>query len=232
MTEGDFQEHLDWLIKETHAAMAVYDAGEELNRLAVDRGDIQKAIEADCPFWQLCRAGIQDTLFVILGRIFGKGKAVRSISKVMDAAEAHLEFFSAEALARRRTAGGPKPDWLDDYIARAWVPDKDTFSALKKSLEPHLKYYRGVYLPIRNNYIAHTSISPKQPISAMFQQTNRKELGEMITFLRDLAEAVRYAYTDGEPPILGNVLYESDRQEIRGAVSGVLEKLASVMGER
>jgi hypothetical protein len=67
-----------------------------------------------------------------------------------------------------------------------------------------------------------------QAIPDMFQQTNRKELGDMIYFLRDLAEALRQTYTNGRPPILGDASYDSERKDIRRAVRSVLEKLASL----
>jgi hypothetical protein len=60
----------------------------------------------------------------------------------------------------------------------------------------------------------------------MFQQTNRKEIGETIQYTRDVAEALWQAFFNGRPPVPGDVVYASERDEIRFAVRSVLEKLA------
>lgn len=181
---------------------------------------------ADHAFWQVQLGALQGYLFVILGRLFDKRSGARSISKVLDAAQEYIGFFSHRALSRRKREGGPKPSWLDEYMRTAWVPKRETFVALGKSLEKHSQYYRRVYLPIRNNYIAHRSLKPPKSVGEMFEQTNRKELGEMLVFLRDLAEVISQAFVNGRPPVPGGTNYESDWTEIRSAVRSVLEKLA------
>ena len=113
MTEDSFHKHFEWLIDETRSAMAVYEAYEEMNRLAVSCNDIQNAMIADHAFWQIQLGSLQVSLFVILGRIFENGKNAHSVSKVIDAAARHLQFFSPESLARRKLAGGLKPEDLD-----------------------------------------------------------------------------------------------------------------------
>ena len=226
VTESEFQKRLEWLIDETRAALAVYDTYEELNRLAVDRNDLQAAMLADHAFWQVQLRALQDCLFIILGRLFDKHSDAHSISKVLDAAQKYIGFFSHEALSRRKREGGLKPPWLDKYMRTAWVPKCETFAALGKSLEEHSKYYCTVYLPIRNNHVAHHSLKPPKSVWEMFEQTNRKELGEMLVSLRDLAGVIQAAFLDGTPPVLGKTIYESDRAEIRSAARSVLEKLA------
>jgi hypothetical protein len=226
VTEIEFQKRLEWLIDETRSALAVYDTYEELNRLAVDRNDIQAAMLADHAFWQVQLGALQGYLLVILGRLFDKGRDAHSISKVLNAAEKYISFFSHEALSHRKREGGPKPSWLDEYVRTAWVPKRETFAALGKSLEEHSQYYCTVYLPIRNNFIAHHSLKPPKSVWEMFEQTNRKELGEMLVSLRDLAGVIQAAFLDGTPPVLGKTIYESDRAEIRSAARSVLEKLA------
>jgi hypothetical protein len=133
VTENAFQKQLEWLLEETRAAMAVYDTYEELHKLAVERKDLEAAMMADHSFWQVQLGALQNALFVILGRIFDRGRDSHSILKVLDAAEEHIGFFSHEALARRKTGGGLKPDWIDDYIATAWAGDRQTMVALKES---------------------------------------------------------------------------------------------------
>ena len=112
MTESEFQKRLEWLIDETRAALAVYDTYEELNRLAVDRNDIQAAMLADHAFWQVQLGALQDCLFIILGRLFDKHPGAHSISKVLDAAKKYIGFFSHEELSRRKREGGLKAPWL------------------------------------------------------------------------------------------------------------------------
>jgi hypothetical protein len=194
--------------------------------LAVDRNDIQAAMLADRVFWQVQLGALQGYLFVILGRLFDKRSDAHSISKVLDAAQKYVGFFSHKALSRRKQEGGPKPAWLDEYMRTAWVPKRETFAALRESLEKHSQYYSTVYLPIRNNQIAHRSLKPPKSVWEMFEQTNRKELGETLVFLRDLAGVIHQAFVNGAPPVLGETNHEWDRAETRSAVRSVLEKLA------
>jgi hypothetical protein len=60
----------------------------------------------------------------------------------------------------------------------------------------------------------------------MFEQTNRMEIGETITYIRDLAEALRRAYVNGREPVPGMMNYEREREEHRFAVRSVLAKLS------
>jgi len=145
---------------------------------------------------------------------------------VLSTAEEHIGFFSHKALARRKTAAGPRPWWLDNYIRAAWAGDRQTMAGLKQSLEPHIKLYREVYEPLRHSYFAHRAIKPRQSIRHMFQQTNREEIGETIRYLRDVAEALRQAFVNGTNPIPIKAAGELDREEVRSAVRSVLVKLA------
>ena len=226
MTEAEFYKQLEWLIEETTAAMAVYDVYEEVHKLALERNDLHTAMLADNAFWRVHLGALQNALFGILGRIFDKRKDAHSIMKVIDAAEEHIGFFSHGALAKRKLGIGPKPDWLDDYIPTAWAGDRQTIGALKKSLEPHINRYRDVYEPLRHSYFAHRSLKPEQSVGEMFEQTNRIEIGETITYIRDLAEALRQAYVNGREPVPGIMNYEREREEHRFAVRSVLEKLS------
>ena len=89
---------------------------------------------------------------MVLWRIFDSAGKAHSIHKAVNATLGHIEFFSAASLALRKIAGGPKPDWLDTYIANAWVPGgaKD-LRHLEKALRPHTKLFYEVYAPIRHS---------------------------------------------------------------------------------
>lgn len=231
MTETTFQRQLDWLDEEANSAMTVYDMYEELNRLH-ERGYIHRALLADAAFWQVQKASLQHMLFAILGRIFDKRGDAHSVAKVLNNARKNLQFFSHEALARRKTAGAAvKPEWMDGYMewldddmADAWIPDAQAFTDLEEELESRQAEFNKTYLPIRNSYYAHRALKPLS-IEGLFAQTNRAELGKMLVFLRDLGGALREAFYNGNPPVLGKLDCESDRREIRSAVRGVLGKL-------
>jgi hypothetical protein len=107
VTEIEFEKQLEWLIEETRAAVAVYDSYEELHKLARERPDLESAMIADHAFWQVHLGALQNALFAILGRIFDKRRDAHSISKVLDAAEAHIEFFHLRRSQRGRWREAP-----------------------------------------------------------------------------------------------------------------------------
>jgi hypothetical protein len=84
-------------------------------------------------------------------------------------------------------------------MAGAWVPDSgEDFLFLKKEVSRHLRRIEKTYLPIRNSYYGHrlTGIDAR----AMFESTNRTELGETLDTLRQLVGGLLFFYDNGIRP--------------------------------
>lgn len=226
MTEAEYWSECKLLSTEINDVFAVFYTYEEINRLALDDKKILEALDADALFWNTQVNSLQTNLFIILGRIFDRGDDAHSIYKVLEAAINHGEYFSREALLARRTAlGGPKPEWLDEFIAQAWLPDSIVIARLRDNLEPYAKRFADTYRPIRTKFFAHKLLNSSEVVSALFGKTNRKELEEIVLFLKNSMDAIEDLYLNGREPKVGTRKYESDREQITKSVRSVLGKL-------
>jgi len=117
---------------------------------------ILKSLNNNALFWQTQMHCLQASLFVTLSRIFDIEVNAHTIHTLINATRGNLHLFSVAALRSRKTHNGPKPDWLDSYMAEAWIPTspKD-LRHLKTALAPHTKRFEKVYRPIRHAIFAH-----------------------------------------------------------------------------
>jgi hypothetical protein len=80
------------------------------------------------------------------------------------------------------TTGASKPEWLDAFIEHAWEPSgAGDLRHLKKELGQYVKKFEQVYRPIRHNIYAHRLVTDDGHVSALFAQTNRAEIGTILT---------------------------------------------------
>jgi hypothetical protein len=147
MTEREYWNHFEQLASDIDGALEVFHAEQEIHRLAWEDERIRRCLDADALFWNMQVASLQSTLFMILGRLFDSTKGTLSVSKFLDETIEHPGYFSKDALTTRKTAGCPKPDWLDDRLSEACIPDRATLAKLKEALQPHegrVEVYRQI----------------------------------------------------------------------------------------
>jgi hypothetical protein len=157
LTEKEYWRDYDIIRDDVHAAMVACYTHRTINSTAANNRDILEKINRNAEFWQVTSFGLQNTLFIVLGRILDSDPDVHSIHHVLNATLAHPEFFNHDALrARKLSVPGtePNPPWLDDYVANAWEPTKEDLRVLKKAVAPHKNKFDATYKPIRNQ-IAH-----------------------------------------------------------------------------
>ena len=228
LTEAEFWSDVQLLFTEIEDAIAIFHTAEEINRLAVADQEILRLLDEDVLFWKVQVYSLQASLFIILGRILDSAPGAHSIHKVVNATLSHPEFFSKEALAARKMAGASKPEWLDDYIAKAWAPCAVAeLRHLKKALATHNSRFVEVYRPIRHAVYAHRLISNDQAAFELFGKTNRDEVAAILNFLHDLIDSVQDLYVNGIRPELGKRVYGEYNQRIRNSTENVLRKLAA-----
>src|ERR1035441_5168833 len=137
MTEAEYLDHFRQIANDIDSALAVFHAAEEIDRLEREDESVRRCLYADARFWKMQRASLQSSLFMILGQLFDSRKGMLSVSRLLDETVEYAGYFSKEALAARKMAGGPKPDWLDDRITEAWVPDRTVLAKLKQIGRAH-----------------------------------------------------------------------------------------------
>jgi hypothetical protein len=207
--------------------MSVFDVYQEIFR-QMERNEVEAAVEPDHLFWQVVVGSLLEGLVVTLGRIFDNHRNAHSVSKVLEAAYDHIDFFSRDALARRQDRMASKRgEWLDIRPPlNPWPPNEQTFADFRKTLQDHEAEFQRIYQPLRHEYFAHRALDPNKPFMEIFRQANPEKLAKMIAFLRDLAEALFQTFINGKPPELGAVDYKRERETTRFAVASALQKLS------
>jgi hypothetical protein len=226
MTEVEYWRDCQYLKSEIDYAVEFFEVQEEINRLAISDQTIYKALNDDALFWVIQKHSLQMSLFITLGRIFDENKDACSVHRVIGETLKHTEFFSKNALAVRKCAGGAKPDWLDSYMSDAWEPNLQELRALKKALAVQAKKFNEIYRPIRHQVYAHRMAIGENEFE-LFEKTNRTEIRSILTFLRELIDAIEDLYLNGRKPVLGKIENPHGCPErIRQSVNSVLGKLA------
>jgi hypothetical protein len=95
-----------------------------------------------------------------------------------------------------------------------------------------VKRYSDVYLPLRNQYFAHTLVVNQTVVNNLFANTNRLELEETLLLAREVVALVQEMYHNGGEPKLGNLVHERYREEVRRSASNVLGELGQLHARR
>jgi len=199
VTEAEWVLELEHIDNELTHVLDVFNFLEELFQLSNESEVALGAFNTTPLFWQVFRNCLQESLFMGLSRLCDPSCDVVNVGRVLSGAMGHPEFFSAEALRRRFAKRGLTESLANHLMASASAPDGgEDFRFLKKEVSSHLRRIEKIYLPIRNSYYGHRSTGID--VHAMFETTNRTELGETLDTLRQLVAGLRFFYDNGVRP--------------------------------
>lgn len=120
-TAEQFTHDLSLITGDIEKALRAFYIQKFIDEAAMKDEALFQVLNRRALLWNGQMNSLQTTLFITLGRIFDH--SAHSIQKVMDEALAHPEFFLRDALYARRLGNGPKPNWLDAFVAAAHVPN-------------------------------------------------------------------------------------------------------------
>jgi len=112
ISERELWEHLQSVSAEVDDALAVFHTYEEILRLGSDDA-VFRAFNANAMFWNVQKVSLQTTIFVALNRLFETDANALSIHRLLNETLAHPEFFSKDALRRRKINLKIEPGYLD-----------------------------------------------------------------------------------------------------------------------
>jgi hypothetical protein len=233
VTDAEYRRQLNLLSGEIGEAAILYHQYEALNRLALDDEAVPNVLNLEPQFWRAHQHCAQAMMFITLGRIFDSDDHNYTIQRLLNATTGNLDLFSRDALAarKRELSPGEEPIWLLDYLSDAWFPtEPNDVRFLKKELRPHWKTFDQIYRPIRHT-IAHRIMSDDEAGYQYFSRTNRKEVGEIIHFLRDLIGVLIDLYWNGRKPQLGQRDFSGEDERIRDEVRQVITTLKGRTGQ-
>jgi hypothetical protein len=199
LTEAEWEWELRHIDDQLAHVLDVFNFLEELSLLSNESEVALGAFNATPLFWHVFRDCLQESMFMGLGRLCDPSSDSVDVRRVLRGAMDHPEFFSAEALRRRVTGRGLTESLADHLVESAWVPGRGAdFRFLKKAVTSHLDRIEKIYSPIRDCYYGHrlNGIDTR----AMFERTNRMELGETLDVVRQLVAGLRFFYDNGVRP--------------------------------
>ena len=199
LTEGEWVRELEHIDNQLTHVLDVFNFLEELFRLSNESEAALGAFNTTPLFWHVFQDCLQESMFMGLGRLCDPSCDVVNVRRVLAGAMDHPEFFSAEALRWRVAKRDLTESLANHLMASAWVPGRPAdFRFLKIEVFCHLDRIEKIYSPIRDSYYGHrlTEIDAR----AMFERTNRTELGETLDVLRQLVAGLRRFYDNGTRP--------------------------------
>ena len=224
LTEDDWLRELKHIDDQLTRVLDAFNFLEELIRLSNESEPALSAFNKTPLFWHVFRDSLQESMFMGLGRLCDNFPDVINVSRVLQGAMGHPEFFSKEALRRRLTKRGLTDSLAEHLIKTAWCPESGPdFKPLKTAISLHLRRLEQIYVPIRGSYYGHRSI--EADAQAMFEKTNRDELGETLDTLRQLVGGLQFLYDNGVEPrvdMLGTKALDlASRGYVRDVVTAV-----------
>jgi hypothetical protein len=176
----------------------------------VAKPDVLRQIKREPAFWNVTAHALQTTFIITIGRVFDEAPRSHSIQKLLAEMATHAEYFSKQALERRRGAdtSGGDASWLPDYLRDAWEPTTADLEKVRDTLNPTVAKYQQVYQTIRHKMFAHKDIAVGT--NAQLGKTLIGDVEQILYALRDMLEAVWQLYTNGRKPTLGKQKYDDE----------------------
>lgn len=164
--------------------------------------EVLSAIEHAPLFWYTTQGALHTAMFIALGRVFDQGSP-HNLDRVLRLAQDNQGIFSKAELGRRKQSIAPtSPPWLENYLRKAYVPTPADFHRLRAAVVKWRRIYVSNYRDIRHKRIAHTVVSDRAEIDALFAKTNVQELERMLEFLGAIHEALQGLFDNGRKPVL------------------------------
>jgi len=228
ITEHEFWEHVQSISAEVDDALAVFHTYEEILRLGSEDA-VFRAFNANAMFWNVQKVSLQTTIFVALNRLFETDPNALSIHRLLNETLAHPEFFSKDALRKRKGDLKIGSEYLDALIDGAWAPaDASELRYLKKALQPPFRKFTEIYQPIRHWYYAHRLLQTDKPVAELFSLTNRNDLGQILDFLHELVGGIWHLYQNGMKPEFGMQRFAHNDNEATRSAREVISKVAGL----
>jgi hypothetical protein len=229
MTEAEYWNQYSVVCDDIRGAINIFYIYNEINAFGAE-GDNYPPMQKHADFWMVQTYSLQETLFVVLGRIFDESSNSHSVRKLLAATVAHPEFFSRAAFSGRAAARMSTP--VPDRVNAVKEPTAADLKRLEDALKPYVEKYDRVYKPIRNQVFAHRERMDGGRLAGLFAKTRVEEVGEIIRFLSDLKDVLYELFQYGHEPVFRDgklqapsSVYEQEAKEIKSSTRGVLTDL-------
>lgn len=202
MNEVEYWQYYAAVRSDLVKAAYCYFAGKAIHTFAGENRDNLQRLNAQATFWITTLHGLQVAWFMALSRLFDESSDTHTLDKFLRHTVAHPEFFSREAFDARRMqeSRGVRPDYLDDYVAKIWVPTTNDLREIARIIRPYRQKWHTDYVPIRNQIFAHSIVIDQQGVSALFSRTLIGDIEDIFKGLYNLLEVVKELWANGRQP--------------------------------
>lgn len=199
----EFENELEVFRREAESAVQFFYAWRTVNEVASKDKSVVAALNTAPLFWNTSLGALQTAAFIALGRVFDQEQNTHNIDRVLRIGQRNPEIFSLDALADRKRRGSPNAnEWLDEYLANAYVPNPEDFRRLRKHVAARRKIYEASFRPIRHKVFAHKRVAEQSETYALFANAKIAEIQQLLVFLRRLYEALWELFFNGRKPVL------------------------------
>jgi hypothetical protein len=233
MREWDYQQEHQAIRTELIAVTETFLINIEVHAFARENKQVLGYLRQEYDFWNLQLHSLQTTFFITLARFLDDGPDTHSIYTFLKMTSANTEFFSREALTRRKMVNlREKPFWLDEYLDKCWCPSAADLRELRSAVTSHRKQFDAVYGPIRNWRFGHRVPSQERRVYELFDQALVPDIDAMLHALYDLLEAVWELYHNGTRFQIDQfgtgARYVEERKRTNAAIRRILSRLAGL----
>jgi len=182
MSSDLFQNELEIFRIEANSAAQFLYSDLAVRTLASKHPRVLKRLNMAPLFWNTSLASLQESVIIALGRIFDNGSP-HNVGSLLTKAE-DLRIFSKDALGRRKQGtSATAPEWLEDYLARAYEPSAQDIRELRNEVQEWRRVYETNYKPLRDKAYAHREFpNDAEELRAAIASTRVKELEQMAPF--------------------------------------------------
>ena len=196
---AEFTEDKFWRMYElirTDIAAAVKSNYTYLTILKIKNSErsIQAKISKYPEFWTTILFSLQTTFFISFGRLFDMRRDTHSVAKFVEATIKNRPLFLKPAVRERKRLdsriSGDDPQWLIEFMSKAWEPTAANLETLRSALKPHCDKFKLIYEPIRHQVYAHRSTEDETTVYSLFRHTLIQDVEEILRFLHTLLWAI------------------------------------------
>jgi hypothetical protein len=149
-------------------------------------------------FWNVSKASLQQSTFIVLGRIFDQ-RSPYNIDKLLGLGQRNIHIFSIDSLAKRKSL-----DPSHEYFRNVYTPTINDFRQFRKKVKGHRSIYNSKYRPIRDKLFAHKIIAESNEIDSLFSKTKIREMEKLLTFTWSVYNDLLQLYYNGRRPAFRN----------------------------
>jgi hypothetical protein len=153
-----FKSELKIFGDEANAAAQFLYGSLAVGTLINEDPNVRKRLNIAPLFWNTVHFSLQKSAILALGRIFETNTAHNAARLMREAGQ--IDIFSKDALRRRKhEQSANAAEWIEEFLARAYVPSHDDIRRLRKEVDTWRKIYDANYRPLRDKTFAHSEFA-------------------------------------------------------------------------